>query len=87
MKQDPLSGHVFAFCNRRRDRLKALYSDGTGLWVCAKRLEGGTFAWPEPEAGAASVEMTSSDLTMLLGGVEWRTAKRRRWRRFELARE
>jgi transposase len=55
--------------------------------VCAKRLEGGTFAWPEPAAGATSVEMTSSDLTMLLSGVEWRTVKRRRWRKFELARE
>jgi len=41
-----MSGHVFAFCNRRRDRLKLFFFDRTGFWLCAKRLEGGTFAWP-----------------------------------------
>lgn len=83
--QDPLSGHLFVFCNARRDRLKILFSDGAGLWVCAKRLEGGTFAWPAD--AATKVEMTSAELGMLLAGVELQSVRRRRWRRFELVRE
>ena len=45
--EDPLSGHLFLFANRDRTRVKVLVFDGSGLWVCSKRLEKGRFAWPK----------------------------------------
>ena len=67
---DPLSGHVFVFCNRGRDRIKVLYFDGTGLWVCAKRLEGGRFRWPERGAGSETIALSRAELTLLLEGID-----------------
>ena len=77
VKKDPLSGQVFVFCNRRRNRLKILFFDRNGYWICAKRLEQGTFAWPKVDA--ASLQMTPEELTMLLGGIDLRGTERRRW--------
>lgn len=76
--QDPLSGHLFLFTNRGRTRLKALVWDGSGLWVCAKRLERGRFHWPEAEGESASVTMRPEELAMLLNGLDLRQSKRRR---------
>lgn len=79
--QDPLSGHLFLFTNRHRTRLKALVWDGSGLWVCAKRLEKGRFHWPATP-NAVSVTMRPEELAMLLNGLDLAQARLRRgWRR------
>ena len=80
---DPLSGHVFLFANAQRNRLKLLFWDGSGLWVCAKRLEKGRFRWPEAGSGAAKVKLTQEELALLLGGIDLSQTKRRAWYRAE----
>ena len=72
---DPLSGHLFVFVNKRRDRIKILYWDRDGLAVWAKRLERGTFRLPA--AGATHVEMTTAEVAALLAGIDLNTARRR----------
>lgn len=67
---DPMSGHLFAFCNRKRDRMKVLYWDRSGYCLLAKRLERGKFAWPKTSREETSVEMTSQELMSLLGGLD-----------------
>ena len=78
--QDPLSGHLFLFTNRSRTRLKALVWDGSGLWVCAKRLEKGRFRWPEADH-AHSVTMRAEELAMLVNGLDLKRAEQRNWYR------
>jgi transposase len=72
---DPLSGHLFVFINKRRDRVRILYWDRDGLAVWAKRLERRTFRLPA--AGADRVEMTTAELAALLAGIDLNTARRR----------
>lgn len=78
MGEDPFTGHVFVFCNRRRDLLKLLVWDRAGFWVLAKRLEEGTFAWPEDVGAAASVERTTRELMCILEGIDLRDARLRK---------
>jgi transposase len=80
LEQDPLSGHLFLFTNRTRTRLKALVWDGSGLWVCAKRLEKGRFQWPQV-APARSVTMRPEELAMLVNGLDVQHTKQRNWYR------
>ena len=75
--EDPLSGHLFRFANRARTRLKALVWDGSGLWVCAKRLERGSFHWPKPQEATRSVTMRPEELAMLLNGMDLTAARPR----------
>ena len=69
LQADPLSGHLFVFTNRRRNRLKILYWDGSGLWVCLKRLERGTFAWPAEGLDNAAA-LRPEQLHVLLHGIQ-----------------
>jgi len=78
---DLLSGHLFVFCNAGRNRLKVMYWDGSGLWVSAKRLEKGTFAWPKCDG--PSCELTREQLMMLIAGVDLQQTRARRWYRVE----
>lgn len=75
---DPLSGHLFLFRNRRGDRLKILAWDQGGFWVLYKRLERGTFAWPT-ETDDTPLMLRSSDLLLLIAGVDLAHTRRRRW--------
>ncbi len=78
---DPLSGHLFLFSNRDRTRLKILVWDGSGLWVCAKRLEKGRFRWPAATEASCLV-MRPEELAMLLNGLDLSEARpRKNWLR------
>lgn len=77
LKQEPLSGALFGFCNRKRDTVKFLCYDEGGFWVCAKRLEEGTFRWPD--AQTKSVQLTAADLALLLSGIDPAPSRARRW--------
>jgi transposase len=79
IRQDPLGGHLLVFCNRRRNRIRCLYWDGSGFWVATKRLERATFDWPRD--AQAVKEMTLPQLRLLLEGFELR--RRRGWYRRE----
>lgn len=83
IRQDPLSGHLFAFCNRRRNMIKILLWDGSGLCLFAKRLEKGTFPWPTGAAEEREATLSANDLSLILAGVDPITAPRQRgwWNR------
>lgn len=76
VEQDPLSGHLFVFRNRRGDRVKILWWDTDGYALFYKRLEAGVFKFPQ-RAGAAA-ELTRSDLALVLEGIELADAKQRK---------
>ena len=81
LRQDPLSGHLFLFINRPHTRLKVLVWDGSGLWVCAKRLERGRFGWPAAD-GPRCVTMRPEELAMLINGIDLKQARpRKNWMR------
>src|SRR4051812_7886572 len=75
--QDPLTGHLFLFVNRRRDRIKILYFDRDGLAIWYKRLEAGSFQLPH-SAGVDSVELQPAQLAMLLSGIDLHSARQRK---------
>lgn len=79
VRRDPMSGHLFAFVNRRGDLVKVLFWDRSGFCLVCKRLERGRFHWPRA-GDAASVEMEAADIGLILEGIDLAGARRRpRW--------
>lgn len=74
LSEDAYSGQLFVFRGRRGDRIKALWWDGDGLCLFAKRLESGRFVWPQAQQG--TVHLTPAQLSMLLEGIDWRRPRR-----------
>ena len=76
---DPQSGHLFLFFNSRRTLMKALVWEDSGYWVLAKRLAKGRFQVFDRAAESGSrFELTSSELALLLDGIDLRGASRRK---------
>src|SRR5580693_6650720 len=75
--QDPLTGHLFLFANRRRDRIKILYFDRDGLAIWYKRLEAGSFEIPATVAGDG-IELQPAQLAMILAGIDLKSARQRK---------
>lgn len=76
--QDPLSGHLFLFVNRRGDKLKILYWDGDGLAIWYRRLEQGTFQMPAINDDRTAAEINREDLVMLIRGLDYENVHRRK---------
>ena len=73
-------GALFVFGNRRRNRLKIIYFDGTGLWLMTKRLEQGTFSWPRSvDAKQTSLRLAPEAFAMLTDGIDMHRATMRPW--------
>ena len=76
---DPLSGHLFVFRSKRQDRIKLLYWDQDGYALWTKRLERGTYQFPlaQVDADTNKLEISSTDLALILAGIDLGSAKRR----------
>jgi len=79
LEQDPQSGHLFLFANKRRDRMKILVFDGNSLWVCSRRMERGRLHWPVSEDGR--VQLSREEFALLIGGIDLTGTKKRKWYR------
>lgn len=79
IREDPLSGHLFVFFNRRRTMMKSVYWDRNGYCLVAKRLEQGTFVLPEANEHGV-VELEAAELALIVEGIDLSNARRRpRW--------
>lgn len=87
VKQDPLSGSLFVFLNRQRDRIKILYWGQTGFCIWYQQLQKGTYQLPDEKSleEQQTIEVTRSQLSLILDGIELSSARQRT--RFQLPRE
>ena len=80
LEQDPLSGHLFVFINRRRDRIKLLYWGGTGFCIWYQHLEEGGYQLPDATTAdeREGIEITATQLSLILDGVDLSSVRQRR---------
>ena len=78
LQQDPFAGGLYAFVNRRRDRLKLLAWEGDGLAIYYRRLEQGTYQFPAVEDSKPSLVLSATDLSLILSGIDLKSVKRRK---------
>ena len=79
LREDPCSGALFVFTNKRRNRVKTLYFDGTGMWVAIKRLEQGRFSWPKGVGAKGKLALAPEALALLLDGVDLKQGSLKPW--------
>jgi transposase len=76
---DPRSGDMFVFVSKDRRRLKVLVWDEGGYWLCAKRLDAGSFAVPLVGTGTSTrVTLSPASMHLLLAGIDVKTARYRK---------
>jgi len=79
VNQDPQSGHLFLFVNKRRNRAKIIWWDQSGYWMLYKRLEQGQFKiFDQVSSDEGSFACTATDMMLLLEGIDLRRSKRRK---------
>ena len=78
MGENPLSGHLYLFINRRCNRIKLLYWAGDGYAIWMKRLERGSFELPKSKSDSLSVKITASQLSLILEGIELSSVRQRK---------
>ena len=83
LKEDPQSGPLFLFANKRRDRMKILFFDNFSLWVCARRMEKGRLHWPS--SCDCGVQLTREEFALLIGGIDLGATTKRKWYRRAVA--
>ncbi len=83
LQSDPLSGALFVFYNRRRDRLKMIVWDNDGFWMFYKRLEQGTFEIPVCGDEKARLDISAEQLQLMLYGIELSSVRKRKRFKFQ----
>ena len=83
LQQNPRSGHLFLFANKRRDRMKIFFFDTNSLWVCARRMEKGRLHWPVSADGR--VQLSREEFALLIGGIDLTQTEKRKWYRRPVA--
>ena len=84
LREDLRQGALFVFTNRKHNRLKVVYFDGSGTWLLCKRLERGTFSWPKKEhAQSGKLKLAPEAFAMLTDGIDLRGANLRPWYRLD----